>query len=627
MGKNLIKLVVVALLCFITFGCDQVDPVEEKCVITFDSDGGSEIQSIEIQKGTKISKPNDPVKEGYLFNGWYLNDEKWSFIGYTVTEDMTLKAKWDEKEYTMIFISDNNIISEKKYKFNSPIDVPNDPVKEGYTFIGWDKELPQVMPSEDMTLKAKWEEKEYTVMFISDNNLISEKKHKFNSPIEVPNDPVKEGYDFIRWDIDINETMPAKDLFVRAIFKIKKYTITFMDEDDVLFVMDYDYNTIPSIPNEPIREDKIFNGWYNNNLLFTFDMPITENIVLKCKWSYNEYDKYPDTIVADSYKIAFVTDIGQLKDKSFNQGTWEGVKKFAFDNNITYKYYQPANGDAATDDDRYNAMKAAVDGGAEIIVCAGFMQGNALAKAAAKFTNVKFVFIDGWTLELANVTAIIFREEQGGYLAGYAAVKEGFTKLGFSGGGGGTNPACQRFGYGYIQGANDAAKELGITVSMKYSWLWGSSFAPSLQLESMLSSWYKTGTEVVLSCGGSMCLSAFSAATNNNGKVIGVDTDQSYESETVITSAMKGLREGAIYALQKFYDGKWYELSDKEIILGVDENSVYLPIDEASWKFTKFTIEEYFNLYSKLINKEIIVDKDVTDAETKQYSNLILDYE
>ena len=212
-----------------------------------------------------------------------------------------------------------------------------------------------------------------------------------------------------------------------------------------------------------------------------------------------DYDAIPDTMEADSYEIAFVTDIGQLKDKSFNQGTWEGLKRFAHENNKSYKYYQPANANNATDDDRYNAMKAAVDGGAKIVVCAGFMQFTALDKIAKESPEVKFVFVDGWNFGLENVTAIIFQEEQAGYLAGYAAVKEGYTKLGFSGGGGGTNPACQRFGYGYIQGANDAAKEAGITVSMKYSWLHGSTFSASAELQTMLEGWYSTGTEIVFS--------------------------------------------------------------------------------------------------------------------------------
>ena len=145
------------------------------------------------------------------------------------------------------------------------------------------------------------------------------------------------------------------------------------------------------------------------------------------------------------YELAFVTDVGQLKDKSFNQGTFDGVKLYAAENGLSYKYYQPANGDQATDDDRYDAMKAAVDGGAKVVVCAGFMQGNALAKAAAEFTDVDFIFIDGWAFDgLDNIAGIAFKEEQCGYFAGYAVVKEGYTKLGFTGGGGGTNPACCR---------------------------------------------------------------------------------------------------------------------------------------------------------------------------------------
>lgn len=328
----------------------------------------------------------------------------------------------------------------------------------------------------------------------------------------------------------------------------------------------------------------------------------------------------------DEYEIAFVTDIGQLMDKSFNQGTWEGVEKFAQEHNKTYKYYQPANADAATDDDRYNAMAAAVNNGAKIVVCAGFMQANALEKAAKEFTDVKFVFVDGWAMGLENVTAIIFQEEQAGYLAGYAAVKEGYTKLGFTGGGGGTNPACQRFGYGFIQGASDAAVELEVQVSMKYSWAYGSSFAASPELQTMLEGWYTSGTEVVFACGGSMCTSAFAAASANNGKVIGVDVDQSAESPTVITSAMKGLAQGTIYALEKFYDGKWADIADQAANLGVTSNAVGLPTAEASWRFANFTVEAYEALFAKLVSGEVVVDADPTGAETKEYVNLTLDY-
>ena len=133
-----------------------------------------------------------------------------------------------------------------------------------------------------------------------------------------------------------------------------------------------------------------------------------------------DYNAIPNEMTAEDgkYQVAFITDVGQLMDKSFNQGTWEGVKRYATENGKAYKYYQPANGDAATDDDRYDAMKAAVDNGAEIVVCAGFLQATALEVAAKEFADTKFVFIDGWALGLENVMAIDFQEEQSGYLAG-----------------------------------------------------------------------------------------------------------------------------------------------------------------------------------------------------------------
>lgn len=369
----------------------------------------------------------------------------------------------------------------------------------------------------------------------------------------------------------------------------------------------------------------------NKILSLIFVLVLTVVALVSCSSKDDEktgydYDAIPDTMEATSYDIAFVTDIGQLKDKSFNQGTWEGVKRYAHENQKSYKYYQPAGGDQSTETDRYNAMVAAVKGGAKIIVCAGFMQGEALNKAAAENPNVKFVFVDGWAVGKANVTAIIFQEEQAGYLAGYGAVKDGYTKLGFAGGGGGTNPACQRFGYGYIQGASAAAKELGITVTMKYSWNYGSSFAASPELQTMLEGWYSTGTEVVFACGGSMCTSAFSAASANNGKVIGVDVDQAKDSPTVITSAMKGLREGTMIALGKFFDNKWEEVADKAVNLGAADDAVGLPTEESSWKFSKWTVEEYNELFASLKNGKIVVDANVEGHEAKTYQNLTLQY-
>ena len=347
-------------------------------------------------------------------------------------------------------------------------------------------------------------------------------------------------------------------------------------------------------------------------------------------------DSIPDTMTSEDgkYQVAFVTDVGQLKDKSFNQGTFDGVKLYAAANGLSYKYYQPANANEATDDDRYDAMKAAVDGGAEVVVCAGFLQEAALRKAAIDFPEVPFVFIDGYPLTedpenpdspiLTNVAAIAFKEEQAGYLAGYAAVKDGFTKLGFSGGGGGTNPACCRFGYGYVQGANDAAKELGTTVEMNYSWQYGATFSGSTELQTMISGWYANGTEIVFACGGSMFQSIAAAASANDKYVIGVDVDQSGESDYVVTSAMKGLSDAVQWAVGHVYDGTFSEIGGVATSLGVENNSVALPTADSSWRFETFTVEEYEALYQQMLDGSLVVDADYEKLESTDWSNLTL---
>ena len=318
------------------------------------------------------------------------------------------------------------------------------------------------------------------------------------------------------------------------------------------------------------------------------------------------------------YEVAFVTDVGQLKDKSFNQGTYDGVKLYAANNGLSYKYYQPANGSEATDDDRFTAMKAAVDNGAKVVVCAGFMQTNALRMAASQFTDVSFVYIDGDVIRadaedknsaiLTNVAGVAFKEEQCGYLAGYAAVKEGYTKLGFTGGGGGDNPACCRYGYGFVQGADAAAKELNEKVEMNYSWQYGANFSASPELQTMAAGWYQAGTEVIFACGGSMFASVAAAAGADEGKVIGVDVDQSFESTTVITSAMKGLADSVQWALGKFYAGEFASIGGVQTSLGANENAVGLPT--ATWSLTKWSVDDYNTKLQEIKDGKIAIDNN-----------------
>lgn len=336
-----------------------------------------------------------------------------------------------------------------------------------------------------------------------------------------------------------------------------------------------------------------------------------------------------DTITSEdgTYEVAFVTDVGQLKDKSFNEGTWNGVKSYAFANGKTYKYYQPANGDQATDDDRFDAMSAAAQAGAKIIVCAGFMQGTALAKAAATYPDVKFVFIDGWAFDdLPNIVGVAYKEEQCGFFAGFAVVMEGYEKLGFAGGGGGTNPACCRYGYGFIQGANAAAKALGKTVECKFTWAYGASFSASPELQTLISGWYETGTEIVFSCGGSIFASITAAASAYDAAVVGVDVDQSYESKTVVTSALKGLTEGTAWAIGKFYDGAWDEIGGTAVSLGVNDNAVGLPTD--TWSFENYTVEEYEALKAAVIAGEVVIDGDASNnaPKTEGLDNITVEY-
>lgn len=343
--------------------------------------------------------------------------------------------------------------------------------------------------------------------------------------------------------------------------------------------------------------------------------------------------KIPDTMGTEDgkYEIAFVTDIGQLLDKSFNQGTWEGVKKYANDNKKSYKYYQPANGNQATDTDRFNAMKAAAQAGAKAIVCAGYLQGEALKRAATEFPEVKFIFIDGQVIKagegesakpLENVAAVDYNEEQSGFLAGFAAVMEGYTRLGFTGGGGGNNPSCNRFAYGYAQGIEQASEKLGKETELTLSWEYGASFSPSAELQTMLGGWYAKGTEVIFCCGGPMCQSAFAAAAANDAAVIGCDVDQSGESDTVITSALKGLSRSVELMLDKLYEDKWNEIGGKQTTLGAKDDAVGLPTE--TWSMKNFTKEDYNKLLTAMKDGEVTVDRDYSKLKPESFKKMKL---
>ncbi|MBR6801512.1 MAG: BMP family ABC transporter substrate-binding protein [Eubacteriaceae bacterium] len=324
-------------------------------------------------------------------------------------------------------------------------------------------------------------------------------------------------------------------------------------------------------------------------------------------------------------ELALVTDKGTIDDRSFNQGAWEGLVKYATENNITYQYYQPVE---QSMNSYYDTIKIAVDAGAKVVVCPGYLFENAVHKAQKDFPEVKFIFIDGAPSNVTdastmatydntdpdytiaeNTYSIFYKEEQAGFLAGYAAVKEGFTKLGFMGGM--AVPAVVRFGYGYVQGAEYAAKEMGVEVEMKYHYTGDFSATPEAQAKA--AAWYTSGTEIIFGCGGAVGNSAMAAATAAGGKyVIGVDVDQSGESDTVITSAMKDLAKSVYDGIAAFYAGTFP--GGKSLSLGADVNGVGLPM--ATSKFTTFTQADYDAIYAALAaDTDGIASTMVTEAE------------
>lgn len=331
----------------------------------------------------------------------------------------------------------------------------------------------------------------------------------------------------------------------------------------------------------------------------------------------------------DGYEIALVTDVGNIDDKSFNQGTWEGVVEFAEANDKTYAYYRPSEDSTEA---RLESMAAAIDKGAKVVVCPGYLFEDAIYEAQTLYPDVMFLLLDGepHTADYSvyetteNTHCILYKEEQAGYLAGYAAVKDGYTKLGFCGGM--AVPAVMRYGYGFVQGVDAAAAELGIQAEVKY-WYSG-AFSPSDDTLNKMSSWYTEGTEVVFACGGGLYLSVVAAAEAAGAKVIGVDVDQAAESDLIITSAMKELSNSTVLSLEALYANEltWPEdYAGKTSTLGAADGCVGLPTAETSWRLANYTVEEYETLFAEMLAGNIEVS-NATDA-APAVTNTTVDYQ
>lgn len=335
----------------------------------------------------------------------------------------------------------------------------------------------------------------------------------------------------------------------------------------------------------------------------------------------------------ETYEIALVTDVGNIDDKSFNQGTWEGVKAFAEANKVTYNYYRPSEDSTEA---RIETMKTAIDTGAKVVVCPGYLFEEAVYKIQKDYPETQFLLIDGephdenYKYETAsNVHCILYQEEQAGYFAGYAAVKDGYKKLGFLGGM--DVPAVIRYGYGFLQGANAAAKEMKIEKDVTVKYWYAGGFAPTDEIKTKMEAWYADGTEVVFSCGGGIYLSAVAAAEAAGTKVIGVDVDQAAESKTIITSAMKELKNSVVLSLEKLYANKtedklvWpADYAGKTATLGAADDCTGLPTAKESWRLNKFTVEEYKTLFEAVKAGTVTISNK---TETRPDVAITVDYQ
>ncbi len=357
------------------------------------------------------------------------------------------------------------------------------------------------------------------------------------------------------------------------------------------------------------------------------------------------------------YKVAMITDYGDITDQSFNQTTYEACEAFCKDNNIAFTYKKPGDNNTAA---RVKMVDAAVAEGYNVIVMPGYAFAGTIVEAAPKYPDVKFIALDvgigdlleagvtekgeaydynpdNWKLEeyvdMSNVYCAVYQEELCGYMAGYAAVKLGYKELGFLGGM--AVPAVVRYGYGFVQGADAAATEMGVNINIKYAY--GNQFYGDADITAYMDTWYAAGTEIVFACGGGIYSSAAEAAAKVNGKVIGVDVDQAaiidglYGAGMTVTSAMKGLYPATYDALKDIIvNGNWDNYKGKIANLGLVNgedptlNYVQIPMESTQWA-DGFAKEDYKALVAKMFAGDIKVSNDITAAPAVKTA--VVDYQ
>ena len=338
---------------------------------------------------------------------------------------------------------------------------------------------------------------------------------------------------------------------------------------------------------------------------------------------------------AKTYEYALITDVGDIDDESFNQTAWEATKAFAEEKGKTYAYYRPTEDTNAA---RLVSIDQAIKKGAKVIVCPGYLFETPVYEAQTKYPDVKFVLLDGnpHTEDYAtyktesNVVGMTFKEEISGFLAGYAAVKEGNTALGFCGGM--AVPAVQRFGTGFIQGADAAANALNANVTIKY--YYAGVFQATDDATAKMKSWYTAGMDTVFACGGKVYQSVvegIKSASKTSATWIGVDVDQASVSDKVLTSATKGLKQAVISSLECYYNNTWSDIGGQSYNLGLQsefgklekKDYVELPTKDSSWRFKTFTQAEYKAVVETIKAGTVKINDSVTAAPTTTTKTIV----
>jgi basic membrane protein A len=345
---------------------------------------------------------------------------------------------------------------------------------------------------------------------------------------------------------------------------------------------------------------------------------------------------------ATDVKVAMITDYGDITDQSFNQTTYEASKAFCEENGFDFTYYKPAGDTTA---ERVAMIDKAVEDGYNVLVLPGYAFAGAIVETVDMYPDVKFVALDisQESLDEANnkqafpahdnLYCAIYQEELPGYMAGYAAVKMGYTQLGFLGGM--AVPAVQRYGYGFVQGADAAAAETGAEVTLNY--VYGNQFKGDADITAAMDTWCSGGTEVIFACGGGIYTSACEALQKTNGKVIGVDVNQSavidsqYGEGMTITSATKGLAATVNLVLTAIKDGQWDSYKGQVQNLGLvsaDDTSLnYVGLPEDTTLFNdSFTLEDYHQLVADMVSGKITVSND-TSAEQPTAQNITVNFQ